>query len=286
MSITTNATATRKVAAFCGAAVLLLGASACGGGGDNHTAAPQTGEQGGPQTDRQGGTSGRLPGANGKVAAVAGSTAQVQGMDGQVAVTWTDATTFTKEVGASLADVKVGECVLVRSGDQPSSDSTPSTEMTAATVRIVAKTDGSCSSTRRGPGGSDGTGPQTYAGPPPGASGDGGSVGGQPPRIRFGGVVGEVTAVSGSGFSVESVMPGSGDSGTTATVTVDADTTYTTTAKAAASDVEVGVCVAAHGTADQTGAVSADTIAISKPQDGQCGGFVRVPSDAGTNQDS
>jgi hypothetical protein len=61
-----------------------------------------------------------MPGANGKVAAVTDSTAQVQGMDGQVAVTWTGSTTFTKDVSATLADVEVGDCVLVGSTDQPS----------------------------------------------------------------------------------------------------------------------------------------------------------------------
>ncbi len=100
--------------------------------------------------------------------------------------------------------------------------------------------------------------------------------------MRIGGAVGEVTAVSATGFTVKSVMPGSSSSGTTSvTVTVAAGTTYTTTAKGAASDVKVGTCVAADGSTDQTGAVTARTIAISPPQDGQCGGFMRFHSDDG-----
>jgi hypothetical protein len=261
--------------------VLLLGAAACGSGNDKN-ATGQTGEQGGPQNQQRGGPNGPggpLPGANGKVAAVDGRTAQVQGMEGQVAVSWTDATTFTKEVSARLSDIKVGDCVAVGSGDTPSSGSTPSSTVTAATVRIIAKTNGSCAPAMRGPGGQDGTGPQTYGGPPPG-SGDGG----QRPQMQVGGAVGEVKAVSATGFTVDSVVPGSNSSATTSVaVTVTAGTTYTTTAKGAASDVKVGTCVLADGSTDQTGAVTARTIAVSLPQDGQCGGFMRFRSDDGTS---
>jgi len=274
MSLTTHPGVARKVAAACGAAVLLLGASACGS--DDANATGQTDEQGGPQNQQQNGSGGQFPGANGKVAAVDGSTAQVQGTDGQVAVSWTDATTFTKEVSAQLADIKVGDCVAVGS-DDTSSGSTPSSAVTATTVRVIAKTNGSCAPAMRGPGGPDGTGPQTYGGPPPGSGGSGAR-----PQMRMGGAVGEVTAVSATGFTVDSVMPGSDSSGTTSvTVTVGADTTYTANAKGAGSDVKVGVCVAADGTTDDTGAVAAKTIAISQPQDGQCGGFMRFRSDGG-----
>jgi hypothetical protein len=277
MSLTTDSALTRKVAAACGAAVLLLAAAACGSNNDNNgNATGKTNEQGGPQTQQQGSGSGQFPGANGKVAAVADKTAQVQGTDGQVAVTWTAATTFTKEVSAALADVKVGTCVLVGSADQPSAGSTPATKVTAASVRITPKTNGTCGIGLRGPGGgpgSSGSGPQLNGTPPEGAPSDG-----QRPQVRgLGGAVGEVTAVSSSGFTVAAVTPGNSNT-TPVTVTVDADTTYTTTAKAAASDVEVGVCIAANGTTDDTGAVTAKTIAVSQPQDGQCGGFMRFKS--------
>jgi hypothetical protein len=100
------------------------------------------------------------------------------------------------------------------------------------------------------------------------------------------GAVGEVTAVSASGFTVASVEPGSDDA-TPVTVTVDDGTTYTATAKGAASDVKVGVCVVANGTTDDTGAVTARTIAVSQPRDGQCGGFMRFKSgDGASTQES
>lgn len=283
MSLTTDARLARKVAAACGAAVLLLAASACGSDKDgNADATGQTSGQGGPQTQRGGGNGTQFPGANGKVAAVADHTAQVQGMDGQVAVTWTGTTTFTKEVSAGLADVKVGTCVLVGSDGQ-ASGATPATAVTAASVRITAKTNGSCGMGLRGPGGQDG-GPQFNGTPPSGAP----EGGGQRPQVRgIGGAVGEVTAVSSDGFTVASVTPGS-DTTTSVAVTVDKDTTYTTTATGRASDVKVGVCVAANGSTDDTGAVTAKTIAVSPPQDGQCGGFMRFdgPNGASSAQES
>ena len=270
-----------KAAGALGSVLLLLGASACGSGGpegDHASATADASEQAAPRIQQQGGPDGRVPGANGKVAAVDGSTAQVQGMEGQVAVTWNASTTFTKQVSAGLSDVDVGDCVLVGSDAEPSADGAgPVTEVTAASVRITAKTDGSCGPGVRGPGGSDGAGggPQ-FDGSPPDAPG------GASPQIRgFGGAVGEVTAVSATGFTVASVMPGSDDE-TAVAVTVDDGTTYTTMAPGVASDVEVGVCVQADGSADEAGAVTAETIAVSPPQDGQCGAFMRFRSSDGS----
>jgi len=296
MSLTTDVRLAGKVAAVCGAAALLLAASACGSNnkGGNADVNGQSYGQGGPQTRQQGGVGTQFPGANGKVAAVADHTAQVQGMNGQVAVTWTGTTTFTKDVNAALADVNVGECVLVGSDDQDASSAGSATKVTATSVRITPKTNGSCSAGVRGPsgqdggpggsqGGSQGDGPQLNGTPPEGAP-----SGGQRPQMRgFGGAVGEVTAVSASGFTVAAVTPGS-DAKTTVTVTVDGDTTYVTTAKGAASDVKVGVCVAANGRTDDTGAVTAETIAVSSPQDGQCGGAMRftAPDGANSSQES
>lgn len=279
MTLSTDVRVARRIAAACGSVVLLLGASACGSSDDGP--ANGTTGKGAPQAQQRSGPDDRMPGANGKVAAVADSTAQVQGMDGQVAVTWTGSTTFTKEVAVALGDVQVGDCVFVGSSDQPSSGSTPPTEVTAATVRITAKSGDSCTAgLRAGPGrsGGSGAGPQTDGSPPDGAT----SGGPRPQRRAFGGAAGEVTAVSASGFTVSSVRPGS-DTTTPVTVTVDASTTYTTTATGSAADVKVGVCVLANGSTDDTGAVTAQTIAVSQPQDGQCGGFVRFQSSDGSS---
>ena len=289
MTITTIGTRSRLVrtlAAAGGATVLLLGAAACGSDGNAtpKNATGQTGEQGGggPQ-NQQGGPDGKVPGAVGKVAAVDGTTAQVQGMDGQVAVTWTAGTAFTKQVGAALSDVKVGDCVLVASADEGSGTNGPATAVTADTVRISAPANGSCAPTMRGPGG--GPGPQLKGTPP-----SGGPEGGARPQIRgMGGAIGTVTAVSATGFTVASALPtasGSSSGTTTVTVTVDGGTTYSTMATGAATDVKVGVCVQADGSTDDTGAVTATSIAVTPAQDGQCGGLGRIRTADGNGSTS
>jgi len=287
MSLSTDVRLVRRVAAACGTVVLLLGASACGSAA--HKANRPTGA-GGPQVHQKSGPDNRMPGASGKVAAVADTTAQVQGMDGQVAVSWTGSTRFTKEVDAKLADVEVGDCVFVGSADQTASGSTPARSLRAASVRITPGTSSSCAAGVGGPAGQGGPGTQ---GAGPGGSGDGPQLGGTPPggapsggsrpRLRaFGGAAGEVTAVSASGFTVASMQPGSGST-TPVVVKVDGSTTYSTTAKGSASDVKVGVCVAANGSTDDTGALAARSIAVSEPHDGQCGGFVRFASSDGSS---
>lgn len=275
MSITTIRVRTglaRQLGVACGAVVLLLAASACGSGNAAVGTSGQTTENGVPQGQQQGGPVRQIPGADGKVAAVQGSTAQVQSeQNGQVAVSWTAGTTFTRQVRAKLADIKVGDCVVVAPADQTASGSTtPPTTVTAASVRITPKVDGACGFAGRDGGPQVNGGPQGGGQPPSGAP-----SGGSRPQMRgFGGAVGDVTAVAANSFAVSSQMPGS-STRTTVTVTVGSTTTYTTTAKGTASDVKVGVCVLATGSTDSTGAVTARTIAISQPENGQCGGFVR-----------
>ena len=290
MSLTAPVRPTRKLAAVCGVAILLLGASACGNSSDK-SASGGTYQPGGGSRDQEGGPGGggRMPGASGKVAAVDGSTAQVQGVDGQVAVSWRASTTFTKEVSAALSDVKVGSCVLVAPSGEPKASSGPTTAVTATSVRITAKTNGSCAAGLRGPGGSGGPGGQAGGGPQLNGTPPSGAPGGsQRPQVRtFGGAVGEVTAVSASGFTVDSVLPGS-DEKTPVTVSVAAATKYSRTVAGAAADVKVGACVAANGTTDDTGAVTAATIAVTQPVDGQCGGLMRFSSghDGASSQES
>lgn len=288
----------RRIAAVCGTGVLLLGAAACGSSGGTTNAAAGTGSTnaygGSGQTSQQGG---QQPGANGKVAAVSGSTAQVQSNDGQVAVSWTSSTTFTKQVSAKLADVEVGDCVMVTSADQsttaptPGSTPTQATEVTAGSVRITAATNGTCT-----PAGGQGRGPQANQngdapqGAPEGTP-QGNAEGGAPPaqgsnqgpggtgRGQFrggfgGGTFGTVKAVSTKGFTVTSSFPGAA-SGSTATktevaVTVTGTTTYTTTAKGAAADVKVGSCLRADGKADDTGAIAATRVQLTTAVDGEC----------------
>lgn len=275
---------TPRIAAACGVGVLILGVSACGGGdGDDTgtTAEPQdTTLQGEPDMPSRTG----FPGADGKVAAVDGNTAQVQSLGrGQVAVTWNDTTTFTKQIDATLDDVKAGVCVMVQAaGSGEAGDGADSgagaTEVAADTVRITEKVDGECGGgLRGGPMSAPGGGEMTL---PDGARPEVREFGAAPGGA-FGGAFGEVTAVNADGFTVAAAMPRfeeGQDAPTleevTVTVTVSGDTTYTTTGAGSAADVETGVCLRAEGTADETGAITARTIALSLATDGECGGMM------------
>ena len=124
---------TRVTLATASSVLLIATLAACGGDDPPPTAA-DTAAQAGASAERRPAAPGRpRPGASGEVAAVSGSTAQVQSdQRGQVAVTWTEDTTFTQQVDATLADVTVGSCVMVTTADDGD---------TAATVRITAASD-------------------------------------------------------------------------------------------------------------------------------------------------
>lgn len=238
-----------------------LVAAGCGGSDSSSDA-------GAPANDQPRQAAGaRGPGGSGKVTDVSGSTAQVQGNGAQVAVSWTDSTTFSTQVGTDVSAVTVGSCVLVTS-DQ-SGDSSSNTKVAAASVMVTKKTDGSCLA--GGPGGGRPTDLPTDM--PTDMPTD--LPSGTPPGGRGGGfAVGEVTAVSGSGFTVASMRPGADDDSTSdVTVTTSSTTKYTTTKSGSATDVKVGTCLTSRGEADDTGAITATTIALSQPVDGECGGF-------------
>lgn len=244
-------------------------AAGCGNSSNNADASTGNEQTGGPSSGGQGPGGG--PAGSGMVTDVSGSTAQVQGQQSQVAVTWTGSTTFTKDVTTDGSAVKVGSCVAAfavpASGTSPSPDSTPSDTVAATSVRITAATNGTCT-LQRGAGG----------GTPPDGAPEGGSR--ERPtdlpsngagRGFGGGAIGTVTKVTDTGFTVASEQPGSSTKTTTVTVTTGGSTVYSTTGKATASDVKVGVCVTSSGKADDTGAITAKTIAVSKPTDGECG---------------
>ena len=256
-----------------------LTAAACGGSDASSGSGAAAGE-GQSQAQGQGG-GGRSPGGSGEVTDVSGTTAQVKGQDSQVAVTWTDATTFTQQVSATAADIAVGSCVMVTSAD---ADSTSTDAVDAASVRITEAVDGTCSVMGGMGGGRGGEAPSGErptdlptdmptdlpSGAPGGGQG-GGQGGG--PGGRGGFAVGEVTAVTDTGFTVSSQLPAAGGAeatATTVTVTTSADTTYSATAAAKASDVTVGACVTSRGDADDTGAITATSIAVTQPVDGTC----------------
>ncbi|MCW2767738.1 MAG: hypothetical protein JWO11_3697 [Nocardioides sp.] len=255
--------------------VLLLAALAgCGGNSpatqsDGTSAAPA---QGAPA---QGAPAG-MPGASGTIAAISGKTLQVQDdQTGQVAVTWTAKTTFTREADAALADVTVGKCVVV--GADPATSGSNTGTVAATSVRIADAVNGACAGgpgfggPGGGPGGRPGGMPTDRPSNLPG--GGAGFPGGMRP-----GTVGQVTAVSASGFTVDAIQPGAASStAATApvTVTVAGATTFTKTVDAASADLSVGLCATATGSADNTGAVSATRIALSNPVAGACNSGMR-----------
>jgi hypothetical protein len=251
--------------------VLALVGTLAACGSDDPSADAATSGTEGPQTygDPAGGAQGagpgggQLPGAFGEIAAVQGRTLQVQNQQtGQVAVIWTSSTAITQQVAAALSDVTVGSCVMVGS-DSGSADADT---VAATTVGVSPPMDGACQGGFGGPGdGPSGAASGMPTGvPPSGAPTDG-------PRSFGGGAVGQVTAVSAGGFTVESSRPGS-DETQSVTVTVSGDTMYSIEADADGSALEVGRCVQATGDADSTGAVTATRIGVSDPVDGECAG--------------
>lgn len=270
----------KSLSATAATLTLLLGLTGCG---DDTGGAGATGAQPGGLTTygRQDGQR-QVPGASGEVAQVSGRTLQVQNpVSGQVAVNWTRETTFTQQVSASLADVSVGDCVMVTPADAPESADDPTDTIQAGRVRILpASDDGTCT-----PDGDRMGGPGDAQGGGPGLSGEGGTPPSGMPTgmptdlpsdaaVRLMGAFGTVTKVSGTGFTVSTTIPsapGATESTPTA-VTVEAtdETDLTTSAPATATAVKVGVCVDARGQEDSTGAITATSIAISPKVDGEC----------------
>jgi hypothetical protein len=243
-----------------------LGLAACGGSSPAATGGPEGGQQ---SAAAQGAGGARTPGGSGEVTDVSGSTAQVQSQTAQVAVTWTGSTTFTQQVSVKASAVTVGSCAVVTSS--ASTGTTSTSPVQAATVRITPATNGSCTIARAGGGGR----PQGQGGTPP-TGRPSGAPGGAGGRGGFGGgTFGKVTAVTSTGFTVESQgrPTSSGTTGKTTSITVDtsASTKYTSTEKASSTAVKVGRCVTSQGKADSTGAIAATSIAVTDPVNGQCG---------------
>jgi hypothetical protein len=281
--------------------VLVL--TGCGGSSGGSAAAGGAAPTG-RATGAAGGQGGRAPGVFGLVAQISGKTLEVQSTTDQTAVTYTASTKFTATVQVAKSDIKVGSCVVVRepstgaTGGAPTAAPTQSSTVTAGTVTITAPSGGQCTiATAFGGGGVGGGGGFRGAGGATPGAGQrtgfptGGPTGGAGGGRGFGGgfgamTFGQVTAVSGSGFTVAAeTFAGRQGSGASApatpsgtpsfttrpvTVTTTATTTYTTTKAATASAVAVGKCVSARGATDSTGSVTATTISVTPAVDGAC----------------
>ena len=280
------------------AAVLALaGCTSSGGSASTPTTSASALRGGGGAVSAQGA---RAPGVLGTVAAVDGTTLQVQGNGEQTAVVYSAKTTMTAQVATSPSALAVGVCVSVRTASGASTASASptaaneATTLAATTVSILSS--GGCDAVA---GGADGfpTGGFPGGGTPPSGMPSGAPSGipsgmpsGGPPGGRgFGvpGTIGEVTATSSGSFSLNRTMParpGGGAStaappasasGTPVTVTYQADTSFLTTRKATAAAITVGSCVRATGDTDDTGTLTATTLALSTPTDGSCTSGVR-----------
>jgi hypothetical protein len=265
------------------AGALAVGLIACGGGStpaaSTNTASPSTSKAAGPQTP---------PGAFGTAAAVNATSLEVQNpSSGQVTVNFNSDTTFSNTVSGTLADVTVGSCVTVASTATGSTRPAPGTPITARTVNITQPSASGCTAGGRGGAGggtgggagASGTNRPSGSPRPSGANGAGGNVGG----FAFG----SVTAISATGFTVHSAARGQ-TAATDTTVTVTSSTTYTKVESATSSALAVGDCIAAVGSTDDTGAVTAKTIGISKAGPSGCstgfgggGGFGRRGGNGG-----
>jgi hypothetical protein len=240
--------------------------------------------------------------ASGTIAALVGAASmEVQNpTSGQVTVSWTGATSFTQTLVVPSSDLGVGDCVTATTGN--SSAKSTSKHFTATTVSITRPSStGSCAR-GGGFGGLPGGGPAGNGGfgrfrPPGGTFPRGNFPRGSFPRgaaARFSAAFGTVTSISGSTFVVKGVVPvvppkssstkKPSSSSTkpktttqTSTVTFTSKTVFTKSAPATSAAIAVGQCATAFGSADQTGAITANAISIRAPTSGQCvaafGGF-------------
>ncbi|TFC71412.1 hypothetical protein E3O45_15180 [Cryobacterium sp. TMS1-20-1] len=267
----------KRRAAFAGGALALAGAlllSGCAGTSDS-TAAAATSSDTAARQERL------APGLNGEIAALTGQTFQLQDGESQTAVTYSDATTFTSTLAATLADVTVGQCVNLSSA--AAADGTDAATV-ATSIAVTDAVDGACALGLGGLGGggmpggtpptdmptdmpsdmpedmtmgADGTAP---TGMPTDLPADAGGFG-----TRTSGLVTAVTAtaITVDSTDVDGVVASE-------TVTVDDATSYIKTSASDASALSVGLCASAQGEADDTGSFAASAVALSATGDDGC----------------
>jgi hypothetical protein len=214
------------------AATAGLVAAACGSAATAaNTASPS------PSAGR-GGAAQFRNGATGQLVQVNGQTLILTGPSGDLTVTISGTTTFTRTSTAVLADIVPGVCI-VATGQKDSTGA-----LTATTVRLSPKLSSGCAA--GGPFGPNAS-PPVGASPRPSPSGQ--------PAIAF--VSGEVTGAAGIAITV--LTTGSGSQ----TITVPTTAAVTTTVVASAGDLQTGECLRATGARDSAGNVQATSITIT-----------------------
>jgi hypothetical protein len=204
-----------------------LGVVACGGASAS-SASPSPGRGSGQARN----------GAAGQLVQINGQTLILTGASGDITVTFSASTTFTRTSAAVLADIVPGQC-LVATGQKDSAGT-----LTATTVRLSPKTSAGC-----GAGGQFGP----NASPPPGAS-PRPTPSGQPAGAF---VAGEVTAAAGTSITVLTAASGS------EVINVPTTAAVTRMSSASSTDLRTGECLRANGSRDAAGEVQATSIAIT-----------------------
>src|SRR5258708_2779047 len=216
---------------------LAVVATACGS-----AATASNGASSSPSPQRGGGQF--RNGASGQLVQINGQSLILTGPTGDVTVTVSSTTTFTRTSTAVLADIVPGDCILATG--QKDADGL----LTATTVRLSPKPAAGCAAAGRpGPNASPpaGVSPPPQASPRPVPSGQ--------PAMAF--VSGEVTGAAGISITVLTTTSGS------QTITVPTTAAVTTTVVASATDLRTGECLRATGARDSTGTVQATSITIT-----------------------
>ncbi len=228
-----------------------LAVAACGNGPSAAKSSPS------PSPDR--GAQARN-GAAGQLVQINGLTLILTGAGGDITVTYTASTTFTRTSTGVLADIVPGACVFA-TGRKDSGGT-----LTASAVRLSAKTASGCGSGQFGPGAGPGASPR----PTPSD---------QPAQPTMEVVAGEVKSAAGVSITVQTT--GSGIQ----TITVPTTASVTKSSAASSSDLRTGECLRANGQRDSAGQVLAASITITPAgPSGTCAtGIGRGPGRPGAN---
>jgi hypothetical protein len=177
-------------------------------------------------------------GAVGQLVQINGQTLILTGASGDITVSYTTSTTFTRTSTAVLADIVPGAC-LVATGQKDSAGL-----LTASTVRLSPKTASGCGAGQFGPNPGPGASPRPTPSDQPAQ-----------PAMAF--VAGEVQSATGTSIAV--LTAGSGQQ----TITVPTTASVTKTSTASSADLRTGECLRASGQRDAAGSVQATSITIS-----------------------
>jgi hypothetical protein len=206
-------------------------ATACGSAATANTSSSSPTPPGGGAAQFRNGASGQLVQVNGQNLILTGPT-------GDLTVTYSSTTSFSRTSNALLADIVPGVCI-VATGQKDSPGA-----LTATTVRLSPKPAAGCAAAAR-----FGPNPSPPAGVSPRPT-----PAGQPAMAV---VSGEVTATAGVSITVLTATTGS------QTITVPTTAAVTTTLVASATDLRTGECLRANGSRDSAGTVQATSITIT-----------------------